>query len=61
MKIVATKLDNSEYEKFNNSCLEKGLSKSERMRDLIRKDNKGSEDDKQTNDPGSKITVTNIT
>ena len=36
MKIVATKIDNEEFEKFNEKCLDKGCSKSETIRLLIR-------------------------
>lgn len=36
MKTVGTKLDNSEYEIFDFMCQEKGLTKSEQLRDLIK-------------------------
>ena len=36
MKTVGTKLDNSEYEIFEFCCNEKGLTKSEQLRDLIK-------------------------
>ena len=36
MKTVGTKLDNSEYEIFEFCCEEKGLTKSEQLRYLIR-------------------------
>ena len=36
MKTIGTKLDNSEYEIFEFLCSEKGLSKSEQLRDLIK-------------------------
>ena len=36
MKTVGTKLDNSEYEIFEFCCIEKGLTKSEQLRDLIK-------------------------
>jgi len=42
MKTVGTKLDNSEYEIFDYCCNERGLTKSEQLRDLI----KGFVDDK---------------
>lgn len=42
MKTVGTKLDNSEYEIFEFCCNEKGLTKSEQLRTLI----KGFVDDK---------------
>jgi len=47
MKTVGTKLDNSEYEIFEFCCNEKGLTKSEQLRDLI----KGFVDNKQNDDP----------
>ena len=37
MKTVGTKLDNSEYEIFEFCCNENELSKSEQLRDLIKK------------------------
>ena len=36
MKTVGTKLDNYEYEEFENYCNENGLTKSEQLRDLIK-------------------------
>ena len=36
MKVVGTKLDNSEYEIFDFCCKENGLTKSEQLRDLIK-------------------------
>jgi len=36
MKTVGTKLDNSEYDIFEFCCSEKGLTKSEQLRDLIK-------------------------
>lgn len=36
MKVVGTKLDDSEYERFQDFCNDEGLSKSEMMRGLIR-------------------------
>ena len=36
MKTVGTKLDNSEYEEFENYCDENGLTKSEQLRTLIK-------------------------
>lgn len=36
MKTVGTKLDNSEYEIFEFCCNEKGLTKSEQLRTLIK-------------------------
>ena len=37
MKIVGTKLDNSDYERFADFCLKEELTKSEVLRDLIKK------------------------
>ena len=37
MKVVGTKLDDSDFERFQEFCNKEGLSKSELMRDLIRK------------------------
>jgi len=36
MKVVSTKLDNEEFEKFENQCSDEGCSKSETLRKLIR-------------------------
>jgi len=36
MKTVGTKLDNSEYEEFESKCSECGLSKSEKLRELVK-------------------------
>lgn len=36
MKTVGTKLDNSEYEEFEEYCNENGLTKSEQLRTLIK-------------------------
>ncbi len=36
MKIVGTKLDNSDYERFEDFCLKEELTKSEVLRDLIK-------------------------
>ena len=36
MKTVGTKLDNADYETFEDCCNENGLSKSEQLRDLIK-------------------------
>ena len=36
MKVVGTKLDNTEYEEFEECCVENGLTKSEQLRDLIK-------------------------
>ncbi|KEQ56913.1 Ribbon-helix-helix protein [Marine Group I thaumarchaeote SCGC AAA799-E16] len=36
MKVVGTKLDDSDFERFQKFCNDEGLSKSEIMRELIR-------------------------
>jgi len=36
MKTVGTKIDNEEFEKFTEMCLEKGCTRSETLRELIR-------------------------
>jgi len=36
MKVVGTKLDDSDYERFETFCMNKGISKSEIMRGLIK-------------------------
>ncbi len=36
MKIVGTKLDNSDYERFEEFCLKDEMTKSEVLRDLIK-------------------------
>lgn len=36
MKVVGTKLDDSDYERFETFCMDKGISKSEVMRGLIK-------------------------
>lgn len=36
MKIVGTKLDNSDYERFEEFCLKEEMTKSEVLRDLIK-------------------------
>ena len=36
MKVVGTKLDDSDFERFQTFCNDEGLSKSEIMRGLIR-------------------------
>jgi len=36
MKTVGTKLDNSEYDIFEYCCAERGLTKSEQLRTLIK-------------------------
>ncbi|EGG42131.1 Hypothetical protein Nlim_1000 [Candidatus Nitrosarchaeum limnium SFB1] len=37
MKVVGTKLDDSDFERFQKFCTDEGISKSEMMRGLIRK------------------------
>ena len=39
MKTVGTKLDNSEFEKFDQVCHELGLTRSEQLRELIKEFN----------------------
>jgi len=36
MKVVGTKLDDSDYERFETFCLDEGLSKSEILRGMIK-------------------------
>lgn len=36
MKVVGTKLDDSDFERFQKFCTDEGISKSEMMRGLIR-------------------------
>jgi len=36
LKVIATKLDNNDYEKFNEICNEEGNSKSEELRKIVR-------------------------
>ncbi len=36
MKTIGTKLDNSEYDIFDFCCQEKGLTKSEQLRKLVK-------------------------
>jgi len=36
MKVVGTKLDDSDYERFEIFCMDKGISKSEIVRGLIK-------------------------
>ena len=45
MNVVGTKLDDSDYERFQDFCNDEGLSKSEIMRDLIKKYCDACEDD----------------
>ena len=47
VKVVGTKLDDSDYERFQDFCNDEGLSKSEIMRDLIRKYCDACEDELQ--------------
>jgi len=46
MKVVGTKLDNSDYERFEKACLNEGISKSEALRDLVKQYCKVCEDNK---------------
>lgn len=36
MKLIGTKLDNSDYERFEDFCLKEEMTKSEVLRDLIK-------------------------
>ena len=36
MRVVGTKLDDDDYERFETFCMDKGIPKSEIMRDLIK-------------------------
>ncbi|MCV0366304.1 MAG: ribbon-helix-helix domain-containing protein [Nitrosopumilus sp.] len=47
MKVVGTKLDDSDFERFQKHCTDEGISKSEVMRDLIKKYCDACEDDLQ--------------
>ena len=62
MKVLGTKVDNSEYDTFNSICNDCGISKSEQLRELVKDFNKSLEPDldpspKETkprpNDPSS--------
>jgi len=37
MKVVGTKIDNSEYEDFDIICSDCGMTKSEKLRSLVKK------------------------
>ena len=50
MKIVGTKLDNSDYERFADFCLKEEMTKSEVLRDLIKQYCQASEEDASTDD-----------
>ena len=54
MKVTGTKLDNSEYDAFESYCNEKGLTKSEQLRQLVKNflDNPTQEQTKQTESTG---------
>ena len=45
MKVVGAKLDDSDYDRFETFCIDEGISKSEIIRDLIKKYCDACEDD----------------
>ena len=45
MKIVGTKLDNSDYEKFEDFCIKEGMTKSEVLRTLLKQYCQACEDE----------------
>jgi len=47
MRVVGAKLDDSDYERFETFCIDEGISKSEIIRDLIKKYCDACEDDLQ--------------
>ena len=58
MKVVGTKLDNSDYERFETFCLDEGISKSEVLRDLVKQYCNACEDDLQSSPTDKKPIVT---
>ncbi len=46
MKVLGTKVDNSEYDTFNSICNDCGISKSEQRRELVKDFNKFSGPDR---------------
>jgi hypothetical protein len=48
MKVVGTKLDDSDYERFETFCIDEGLSKSEIIRGMIKRYCDACEDDLQS-------------
>ena len=47
MKVVGAKLDDSDYDRFETFCIDEGISKSEIIRDLIKKYCDACEDEQQ--------------
>jgi len=60
MKVVGTKLDDSDYERFETFCIDEGLSKSEILRGMIKQYCDACEDDLQIQSDELKPTVTII-
>ena len=58
MKVVGAKLDDSDYERFETFCIDEGISKSEIIRDLIKKYCDACDDDLQIQSDNKKPTVT---
>jgi hypothetical protein len=48
MKVVGTKLDDSDYDRFETFCIDEGVSKSEIIRGMIKRYCDTCEDDLQT-------------
>ncbi|MFQ5496652.1 MAG: ribbon-helix-helix domain-containing protein [Nitrosopumilus sp.] len=61
MKVVGTKLDDSEYERFQEFCNDEGLSKSEIMRGLIKQYCDACEDDIQLQEEPSELKSPTVT
>jgi len=60
MKVVGAKLDDSDYDRFETFCIDEGISKSEIIRDLIKKYCDACDDDLQIQSDNKKPTVTII-
>ena len=60
MKVVGTKLDDSDFERFQRFCNDEGLSKSEIMRGLIRQYCDVCEEESQTTSEIKNPTITII-
>jgi len=60
MKVVGAKLDDSDYERFETFCIDECISKSEIIRDLIKKYCDACEDDLQIQSENQKPIVTII-
>ena len=60
MKVVGTKLDDSDYERFETFCIDEGLSKSEILRGMIKQYCDACEEDLQLDSDDKKPTVTII-